>query len=123
MTKPTSQTFSTLLATEQTDDILQAIAKCIWEADKKEGDPPVPNVSDIQEFTSIPECPIEEVLVQRMGECYFVWQTMTLRFSELSKNLEDVTIFLATDADFPEEFDDTQITAWAEDIVGHSTPC
>ena len=51
MTKPTSQTFSTLLAAEQTDDILQAIAKCIWEADKKEGDPPIPRLSDIQNLT------------------------------------------------------------------------
>ena len=51
MTKPTSQTFSTLLAAEQPDDILQAIAKCIWEADKNEGDPPIPRLSDIQDLT------------------------------------------------------------------------
>ena len=51
MTKPTSQTFSTLLAAEQPDDILQAIAKCIWEADKNEGDPPIPRLSDIQNLT------------------------------------------------------------------------
>lgn len=51
MTKPTSQTFSTLLAAEQPDDILQAIAKCIWEADKNEGDAPIPRLSDIQDLT------------------------------------------------------------------------
>ena len=51
MTKPTSQTFSTLLAAEQPADILQAIAKCIWEADKNEGDPPIPHLSDIQGLT------------------------------------------------------------------------
>ena len=117
MTKPTSQTFSTLLAAEQPNDILQAIAKCIWEAHKNEGDPPIPRLSDIQEFTSVPEYPIEGGLVQRIGECYFVWQTMPLRFSELPKNLEEGTIFLATEADFPEGFDDTQITAWTENIV------
>ena len=117
MGKPTPQTFSTLLAAEQPDDILQAIAKCIWEADKNEGDPPVPSISDIQEFTSVPESPIEGAFVQRIGECYFVWQAMTLRFSELSKNLEDVPIFVATEDDFSKGIDETQIKAWAESIL------
>ena len=117
MTKPTSQTFNTLRAAEQPDDILQAIAKCIWEADKNEGDPPVPSVSDIQEFTSIPESPIEEVFVQRLGECYFVWQAMTLQLSGLSKDLEDVPIFISTDDDFPKEIDETRMKAWTERIL------
>jgi len=51
MTQPTSQTFKQLTDAETADDILAATARCIWEAEKKEGKPPSPSLKEIQDFT------------------------------------------------------------------------
>ena len=48
----TAQTFNQLLKAKEADEILSALARYVWTADeKRKGDPPLPTLSDIQDFT------------------------------------------------------------------------
>ena len=104
--------------TQSVPEIISGLARAIWKKMEYEGDPPEgPTLSDIQEFTSVPELPIKDIFVHRWGQCYFVWQAMTLGFSEVSKNREDVPIFLATEDDFTKAPDEDRMKAWTERIL------
>ena len=104
--------------TQSVPEIISGLARAIWKKMEYPGDPPEgPTLSDIQEFTSVPELPIKDIFVHRWGQCYFVWQAMTLGFSEVSKNREDVPIFLATEDDFTKAPDEDRMKAWTERIL------
>ncbi len=104
--------------TQSVPEIISGLARAIWKKMEYEGDPPEgPTLSDIQEFTSVPELPIKDIFVHRWGQCYFAWQAMTLGFSEVSKNREDVPIFLATEDDFTKAPDEDRMKAWTERIL------
>ena len=104
--------------TQSVPEIMSGLARAIWKKMEYPGDPPEgPTLSDIQEFTSVPELPTNDIFVHRWGQCYFVWQTMTLGFSEVSKNREDVPIFLATEDDFTKAPDEDRMKAWTERIL------
>lgn len=100
-------------------EIISGLARAIWKKMEYEGDPPqVPTLRDIQEFTSVPECPIEHVSVLRWGHLYFVQNVLTLRFSEINKDMEDQTLFIFTQEDFPEILDNEEWkTKWIEGLL------
>ena len=104
--------------TQSVPEIISGLARAIWKKMEYPGDPPEgPTLSDIQEFTSVPELPTKDIFVHRWGQCYFVWQAITLGFSEVSKNREDVPIFLATEDDFTKAPDEDRMKAWTERIL------
>ena len=104
--------------TQSVPEIISGLALAIWKKMEYPGDPPEgPTLSDIQEFTSVPELPTKDIFVHRWGQCYFVWQAITLGFSEVSKNREDVPIFLATEDDFTKAPDEDRMKAWTERIL------
>lgn len=50
MGHPTRQTFDQLLNAKKSDEILASVTRCIWEADTRQGEPPIPSLTDIQEI-------------------------------------------------------------------------
>ena len=98
--------------------VLKRLTEVIWKEEKNKGEPPVPSLSDIQEFTSVPEFPIEHVSVLRWGHIYFVRNVLTLRFSEIEKDMEDQTLFIFSQEDFPEILDNEEWkTEWIEGLL------
>ena len=55
MKKKTSPVFEQLLNAKESDEILASVTRCIWEADKRQGDPPIPSLKQIQDTTAVVE--------------------------------------------------------------------